>query len=205
MSEGAGLPPVALDAMRQQVIERLSFHFAQDALSVDDLEARIDRAYQARSEEELHALIVDLERSAQVPARMVGGTLSGPMVAELDRVVNIMGDTKRRGPWVPARRIELTAIMSETTLDFTEALIGSGVTEIHLTAVMASVRIIVPPGVHVVNAVTAFMASVSETPDWQGEDLRDAPVIHLSGSAVMAEVTVRLPKGMSRWGQKAVR
>ncbi|MDB4907371.1 MAG: hypothetical protein JWO05_2155 [Gemmatimonadetes bacterium] len=203
MSEGAGSPPVALDALRQQVIERLSFHFAQDALTVDDLEARIERAYQARDEGELHSLVADLERSAQ-PVR-VGGMLSGPVVQDLDRLVNVMGDTKRRGPWVPARRIELLAIMSETTLDFTEALIGSGVTEIHLTAVMASVRIIVPPGLHVVNAVSAFMATVSETPYWQDEDLRSAPVIHLSGSAVMAEVSVRPPKGMSKWIPKALR
>ena len=84
--------------------------------------------------------------------------------------------------------------MSDTQLDLTEAQLPQGVTEIHLRAVMAAVKIIVPAGVRVVVQPNALMASVD-----YDEDLIDqprvgsgAPVIRITGPIVMAELKVRV-------------
>jgi hypothetical protein len=56
---------------------------------------------------------------------------------------------------------------------------------------MASVQVILPPGVRVIENVRAFMASVTDDSySVVGSDL-SAPVISLSGYAFMAEVKVR--------------
>jgi hypothetical protein len=65
------------------------------------------------------------------------------------------------------------------------------VTEIHLRAVMASVQIVLPPGVRVLDRVRAFMASVTDDSYGALSDDPSVPAIRLSGHAVMAEVKVK--------------
>ena len=82
--------------------------------------------------------------------------------------------------------------MSDTRLDLREAVLSSGVTEIDLTAVMASVSIIVPPTVRVVVQVGGFMASVTDEPYEPPRVGSGAPVIRVTGFALMADVKVRV-------------
>jgi hypothetical protein len=81
--------------------------------------------------------------------------------------------------------------MSNLTLDFRSALLAPGVTDVDVSAVMASVQILVPPGVRVVDRVRALMASVTD--DSYGVLSADPsiPVIRLTGYAFMSEVKVR--------------
>ena len=105
-----------------------------------------------------------------------------------------MSETKRRGLWRPARHLDVWCVMSDTKLDLTEAQLQPGVTEIHLLAIMASVKVIVPPGVRVVVQPNALMATV----DYDEDDVDQprvgsgAPVIRITGPVVMAELKVRV-------------
>jgi len=183
---------VPLERERERAIELLSQHFAHDNLSLDELERRIEQVYRAGSLPALRELTKDLSsdvvavtprREAQVPE---------VFTPEDDRIVSVMANTKRRGMWLVPRQLDVWSVMSETHLDFTQVRLPPGVTEIHLRAVMASVKVIVPPGVRVVVQPSAFMADVSDealSPPPVGSK---APVLRITGPLFMAELKVRV-------------
>src|ERR1051325_659287 len=173
-----------LSAARDRAIEELSSRFANDDLTLDELERRIERVYRASSIAEVAQLTADLR---PLPARASDAGIkrdtppsvfvlpdSGTYVSvshpvEEDRIVAIMGESKRAGVWQVPRRLDVVGIMSDMTVDLTGAQLPTGVMEIHLRAAMASVKIVLPPGLSVSQDVTTIMASVTS-------DIDDEPV-----------------------------
>jgi hypothetical protein len=81
--------------------------------------------------------------------------------------------------------------MSDATIDLSRAVLPAGIIDIRVRATMAAVKIILPPGVRVASRLGNIMASV-HTDDGvdQAAAAPGAPVIRLSGWALMAEVKV---------------
>jgi hypothetical protein len=184
--------PVPLAAARDRAIELLSEHFANDRLTMDELDQRLERAYAATSLAELHALTADLPEARPAPAH---ASLPRPAALEraeeTGRIVAIFSETKRGGLWAVPQQLDVKATMSNLTLDLRSARLSPGLTEVYLSAVMASVQVILPPGVRVVENVRAFMASVTDDSYSVVSSDSSAPVIRLTGRAIMAEVKVR--------------
>ncbi len=185
--------PVPLGAARERAIELLSAHFANDRLTIDELDQRLERAYAATSIAQLDALTADLpdERSAAVEARFAAPVSAVDRPEESGRIVAIFSETRRGGLWAVPPQLNVTATMSNLTLDLRSALLAPGVTDVRVKAVMASVQIILPPGVRVVESVRAFMGSVTDDSYSAITSDPSVPVIRLTGHAVMAEVKVR--------------
>lgn len=184
---------VTVDGEREKVIALLSQHFAQDNLSLDELERRIEAAYRAASLPALRELTSDLvgeaaRGSALSPADVARGAVASDYALESERITSIMSETKRSGPWRPARKLTVWSVMSETTLDLTQAVLQPGVTEIRLTALMASIKVIVPPGIRVVLQASAFMATVSDETIDPPAVGSGAPVVRITGNVMMTEL-----------------
>jgi hypothetical protein len=155
--------PVALRSQRDRVIARLSDAFADERLEVDELERRLTLAHRARTFAELAPLVADLAPAAAASAS-ARGTASAPgtatalapaVVAPLSSLrahqtlVAFMGGVSRSGAWISARQLQVVAIMGGVDLDFRDAQLGPGVTEIVVLALMGGVHITVPPGLAV--------------------------------------------------------
>ena len=183
--------PIALSAERDRTIDELSLRFAHDALSMEELERRLELAYRATTVADLRALTADLApAAANVPAPVTApGALAGEFI-ERGRLLSIMSDTKRRGPWAVPHRMEVVSVMASTTLDFTEALMPPGIVDLHLRGLMTEVKIIVPPDIYVVNRASSVMSNVEE--DTEVTPPAGAPVIRLSGWVTMANVVVKV-------------
>ena len=195
-------PVLSVADERERVLQELSFHFAQDNLSLDELETRMERAYKSATVAELQQLVADLPR-AEAPGRAPAAPLvpapAEALVADRERVMSVMSETKRGGPWLMPQRLELLAVMSDTTIDLTQATLPAGIIDIHIRSLWAAVKIIVPPGLQVVNRLTSLMGSVGGggEPDDERRGLpawRSNTVIRLSGWAVMAEVQTHVRK-----------
>ena len=102
-----------------------------------------------------------------------------------------MAETKR-SLWRPPKHLDLWCVMSDTRLDLTEAELGAGVTEIHIRAFWAAVRVIVPPGVRVVVQPSAVMSSVVDDVEDQPPVGSGAPVIRIVGPVIMSELKVKV-------------
>jgi hypothetical protein len=188
--------PVSLDRERERTISLLGDHFAQDNLSLEELELRIERAYRARDLPALRELLKDLPTAED---KAVAPRSSAPardmFVQEEGRIVSIMSQTGRRGVWHVPRSLDVWSVMSETSLDLTQAVLSPGVTELDLHGIMTSIKIVVPPGVRVVMQAGSFMAEVTDLTDDPPPPPvgSGAPVLRITGFVFMAElkVTVR--------------
>ncbi len=181
----------ALEAERERVITILSRQFADDRLSVDELETRLELAYRATSVAEIRALVSDLPAAEGAPTATAVRPAPSPSDLSQTRMVSLLGNRVRRGMWIPPQTLDLLAVMSDTHIDLREAQLSAGVMEIRVKATMAAVRITVPPHVHVVTETSSILASVSDRTDRGPAPPRGAPVIRITGWAFMSEVKVR--------------
>jgi hypothetical protein len=200
---------VTLRDHRDRVIDALSEHFARDDLSMDEYEKRVDRAHCATSITALDQLLSDLQ-----PLEEPSLALTRPQPTALDvsrprrkRVVAIMGGVDRKGQWVVPSELRVTAIMGGVDLDFREALLPPGITEVTVRAIMGGVDIIVPPNVAVEADGFAIMGGFEEMHRAPAAPDPDRPLLRISGFALMGGVDIdtRLP-GETWWqARKRVR
>jgi len=188
-----------LSHTRQVTVEALCEHFANDVMSVEEFERRVDRANRAATVEELKSLLKDLP-GANLPAapgetvpapRRERGVTAAAHVKERELAVAILGGSTRKGSWAPARQNWAVAVMGGVHLDFREAVFGPGVTEVRVFAMWGGVEIIVPPGVNVESHGVGIMGGF----DHRSEHVRtdpDAPTLRVAGLAVMGGVDIRV-------------
>ena len=144
-------------ARRQEAIDALCDAFARDEMELEEFERRVETAHRAATAAELDRLLADLS-PILVPVRRVSAgqpgsarrsaarrptALSGH-VREREVIAGVMGGSMRRGRWSPARRITAIGIMGGVELDFREAILVPGVTEIHAFAFWGGLEILVP-------------------------------------------------------------
>lgn len=197
---------MSLESERERVVEQLSAHFAEDHLSTQELESRFERAYQATTGAELLRVLDGLPAlsapfRAPVPVRQPPRVVRQPGSDER-RYMAILSTFRREGDWTPHRSTVLKAVMSNARIDLRDATFVDGEIDFDVTAVMAEVLILVPPGVRVDCDGFAFMGEFSGRHD-ATRALPDAPLVRVRGSAFMATVVVetRLP-GESKWAAR---
>lgn len=229
---------LSIEVTRERVVQALCAHYAQDRLTMEELESRLERAQKAVGEPQLAALVVDLPALAEIPhglpsalpvpapltappslratpsssALMSSNAYDGPMVRDdlpredTQRMFTMMGGAERKGAWVPAHEIDCTAIWAGIVLDFREALLPTGVTNVNIFVMMGGVEILVPPGVAVEMNGNALMGAFEG-----GEDSSSpmpitphSPIIRVNGFAMMGavEVSCRYPGESARDAKK---
>ena len=201
MTESTGGP---LGTVRQEAIDTLMEHFANDALSVEEFERRVSLAHKAESLEDLRDLLTDLP-SGELPAvrkeedhplqERVQASVPASRVKERGLMVAALGGVVRKGRWIPARQTFSVAVMGGLELDFREALLPPGETEIWIFALMGGAEVIVPPGLTVEADGVAILGGFEHVEDADVARDPTAPVLRIRGFAVMGgvEVTVRYP------------
>jgi hypothetical protein len=176
---------------RAKVIDALTEHFAQDRLTMEELELRLDQVYAASTPSALSALIADLPSLTPPTA-----PAAAPVVHDSNdsgsrkTLVAFMSGVMRKGPWAVPRTINAIAFMGGIELDLRFAHLTAPVTEIQILAVMGGVSVIVPPGVRVESEGFAIMGGFG---DVVGDPASSsAPVVRLTGFAFMGGVDVRV-------------
>ena len=188
---------VSLVDERERVIQQLSDHFANDRLSLDELEARMDLAYKAATVTDLQRLTADLPTvaaAAPVPVAAPADELA-VIAPDRERLFAVMSETRRHGAWIVPQRLDLVALMSDTTIDLTQAALPSGIIDIHVRSICAAVKIVVPPGLQVVSRISSLMGSVrggGEPNEQTGGGWKAGTVVRLTGWALIAEVQTKV-------------
>ncbi len=193
---------VALRDTRERVIACLSDEFAHDRLELEEFERRLGIAHRSDSLAELQKLTSDLEAEAAALVVAAPAPLAAPVgspataLAPASRraeqtLAAVLGGTTRHGHWTPPQRLRVVAVMGGVELDFREAALAPGVTEIHATVFMGGVSIIVPPQLAVEMDGIAIMGGFAHTERAPAQRDPDRPVLRVTGVAVMGGVDIR--------------
>ena len=205
----SGDTPQPLGPTRQVTIDALCEHFANDSMTVEEFERRVDLAHRAQNVDDLKTLLRDLPggnlpattgspSNVPAPQRRYRVT-SAAHVKDREIVVAIMGGATRKGVWSPARTNFAFSVMGGTQLDFREATMAPGVTEVQVFTLMGGVEIVVPPGVNVESQGIGIMGGFDHRGDTDDPD-PNAPTLRISGVAIMGgvDIAVRYPGESAR-------
>lgn len=198
-------PALSLEQHRERAITQLAELFAHDRMTLEELERRIDAVQRAPTVGALREATSDLPVRAAAPALDTRPVPSSapPNPKNMSVVIALMSGTERRGGWAPARRLHATAVMGGIELDFRDARLAAGITDVFVTGIMGGVSIIVPPDLPVDIAGVAVMGGWEEPDDARHPSVFGEPdeyqgelrLLRIRGFAFMGgvEVEVRLP------------
>jgi hypothetical protein len=147
-----GVPARAVSAAeRDRIVALLTRHYAEDRLTVADLEARLDRVYAALTLEELRAVVTDLPAVVGTAATPVasGTTPGAPPARATRRIRALLSGHEETLTGVVARRLRIRARLGYVELDLSRGTFEPGVTEINIRALMGYVQLRLPDSVRV--------------------------------------------------------
>ncbi len=201
MTEEGTVNQVYLDVQRERTVDALCEHFANDVFKVEEFERRVDVAHRAETLEELREILLDLpsgdlpirvEDASNLPMVRAEPSVPASRVKDQDTIVAVLSMSQRKGRWIPARRSTVVAVVGSVELDYREALLGPGVTEVKAVAVVGSVEILVPPGLFVECEGMAVLGNIEHEDDIPVQVDPDAPWLRIRGVAVLGNVEVRV-------------
>ena len=178
-----------LDDARQRAIRLLTDGYAYDAISDEEFEWRLGQMSHADSPHAIDALVADLV--APVPSHTGVTRGYSPVFEPEGRLLGIMSETRRLGPWRVPQRLKVKAIMSDMKIDLRYAVLPPACT-IDLAAIMANVSFIVPPGMIVDFDVMSVMASANNDARAVATGGYMPPHVRIHGTALMSEVRVKV-------------
>lgn len=205
---------LALRDEREETIQRLTDAFAADLIDVDEFEARVDSAHQASDCQALIALRSDVSPTtsgsdkpastalvAADPDLQEGLVLAQP---KTKWVVAIVGGAERKGRWRVPRKLRVTSVMGGALIDFREAIIAPGITEVKVIAVMGGVEIIVPPTLAVECEGWGIAGAFESLDRYPVVADPGRPLLRITGMAVAGgvEISTRLPGESARQARK---
>lgn len=178
--------PVSIEDARERAIRVLTDAYAYDAITEGEFEWRLSELMRAGTTPALDSVVADIVAASKGLMSIHDRT----PVTE-GRITGLMSEVSRHGAWRLPERLEIRALMCAMTVDLRYAVVPSHCV-VNVSAMMANVQIIVPPGMSVGFDVSPLMGAA-------GSEATDAfvprgavPDIRVVGSAFMAEVRVRV-------------
>lgn len=118
--------------------------------------------------------------------------VAAELVPERAGCLSILSSVKRGGDWPLPRNMRAMALLGSVDLDLTRARVGPGTTYLEVRAVLGSVTILVPhdlrvevDGEPVIGSFDLILKSRQPAPP-------DAPLVRISGKAVLGSVEVKV-------------
>lgn len=171
----APLPEPLPSEARERVVDLLTRHFANDAVTELELETRLAGVYAATTRPELDAVVADLPPlTAVTPAAR--GTPATAIAALFS------GQERALTGTVPDE-LSVRARLGYVELDLTRATFAPGVTTIDVRALLGYVQIRLPPGVRVESTGRALFGFFALKGRGGGRQTSDAPIVRITGLA----------------------
>jgi hypothetical protein len=212
MSDDYTIRPANMDAAREQAVEVLMEHFSRNVMDMDEFEGLLDSVNRCSTTSELRELLSKLPplESLKSATDLMSAPGGPPVVVDADRVrprgflLSVLSGTTRAGRWIPARKSFALGVLGGISLDFREAVLGAGVTDVNVLAVLGVVEIIVPPEMAVEVDGMAVLGGFEYQTNAPPRTDPNPPILRVRGLAVLAgvNVEVRLPGETSRDAKK---
>lgn len=191
-----------LEHARREAIRMLCLAQAEDRLSVEAFETRLDQIKHAPNEATLAAILADVEPTSSFPAPMISDpelpavadrTAVGSPVAPADylRVSSVFASTRRAGSWTVPLHLDGKVLFGELTLDLRDAVFASDVVDINVDVMLGSMSLIVPAGTQVENEIDETLSSSTHSTRGARGAAPNGLLVRLTGRAFLASIEVK--------------
>lgn len=175
-----------LEDARARALAELEVLRAEREIDGSEYDRRVALAQRARSTPELQALCGVAEPPDVRPRDDV---IPHP-ADERGSVVAILTGVRRSGAWEPPETLQVLNVLGGVNLDFREAELLEGVTEVIVTAILGGVNIVAPPGADVHSDGFALMGEFTHLAHRSPHP--DSPVLRIRGFTLMGGVSVKI-------------
>ncbi len=178
------------DVDRHDAAEILRKAAGDGRIDFDELDQRLDAVYAAKTYGDLVPITVDLPAD-EAPRAVTPHRDVVPSSTTWQGSTAVMGECKRRGPWLVPGSHTAFALMGSVELDLREATFAQGDVTISATAIMGEVKVIVDAFTRVIVDGVPIMGEFSAAKDKVAPMLEaGSPVVRVRGLALMGSVTV---------------
>ncbi len=200
------------DEDRHRVAEVLRQAAGEGRLDLDELDDRLQAAYEAKTYGDLVPITADLPVPGAPGHRPVAVSTPGhapgsaPELSRYSGSVAILSQTNRRGPWLLQDGHTAFALMGGVVLDLREARFTAPEVTVNASAVMGDVKIIVDAGTRVVVDGVAIMGDFCEQrAKVPFEPAAAGRVVRVRGVSLMGSVKVQRRGAPGERGRRALR
>jgi len=172
---------------RDRVIDVLRIAAGDGRLTADELDERLELAFNARTYGELAALTADLPATA-------GGAGSPAVPKDVVRIDCASGHAQRDGGWVVPKRLEVRVSSGHVKLDFTQAAIVHPTLHVDAEVRSGYLLFVTKPGIAVdTDEIAVRSGHVNVKAPW-GTDVPVSLLITVSGTVGSGHVQARPPR-----------
>jgi Domain of unknown function (DUF1707) len=183
----------ASDKDRESAAEVLREAAGEGRLNMTELDERLEAVYEAKTYAELEPIIRDLPHQVIAPAAAASPPASAVEPSAGKRssgsAVAVMSGFSRKGAWVVPADFTAVVVMGGGELDLRDAQFSAPVVNIHATAIMGAIAIIVPEDAEVQVTGVGLLGVFEHGPTGAGRP--GGPKIHIGGVAFWGAVDVR--------------
>lgn len=197
----------ASDADREHAAERLRQAGGDGRLDFDELDERVQTAYQARTRPELDRLLVDLGEAHELtrPTATGSGLTVRPGGGGSAWVVALMGGATRTGRWRVAEHCRVLNVMGGSEIDLTEAELAAEEVTITVISLMGGGDVYVPEGLRVEVTDVGILGGNDVEQGTPGSERHDGPLVRLRLISIMGGTTVRRGSRAERKARRRAR
>ncbi len=183
-------------ADRDHAVALLSDAYARDALSMRELDLRMEAVYRATDHAELARLTEDLPGIGVAPRTSMTGLVGGTRQTVSATFSTVEGLNIAVMPTL----FDIRALFGNVELDFRNTIFQPGVTEISIHSTLGNIEIKLPPHVEVEQAGDLTFCSFSmKDKGFKRADMLlpgpGTPIVRFTGASFLTNIEIRRVKG----------
>ena len=186
-----------LKNIREEVIDQLVMNYAHQEITLEAFEKRLDLAIDSDDRQILLEQVADLDLKADSQYQKTKAEKLSKDKHFFDdesdnheKIRRILSSSTQNGTWVVGEKISITSILSDFTLDFTDAIFNFPVVHIKMFSLLTHDTILVPEGVRVVCKASSYLGSINSKVFGSTDENAQLIVIH--GNCIVSSMDIKI-------------
>ena len=184
-----------LKNIREEVIDQLVMNYAHQEITLEAFEKRLDMAMDTADRSVLMEQVADLDLKTdnqyqKTKAEKLSKDQNYFDDDNHEKITRILSSSVQNGPWVTGEKISVTSVLSDFTLDFTDAIFNFPVVHINMFSLLTHDTIYVPEGVRVVCKTSNFMSSVNSKVFGSTDESAQTIIFH--GKTILSAMDIKI-------------
>ncbi|QPG06177.1 DUF1707 and DUF2154 domain-containing protein [Salinimonas marina] len=186
-----------IEQVREEVIDKLIYHYSHGVISAEAFERRLDNAMASQDHQEIAQLAADLtlqvdDNYTRQKEKKLNINYTAGETPDNETIINIMGGSDRSGRWLVPAEIRVFNFMGGSDIDFSDAVFTTPNVTIKTLCIMGGTDIKVPENVNVVTKAFCLMGGIDNNAPSIAD--RQAPTITVEGFVFMGGVDIGLKR-----------
>ena len=184
-----------LKKIREEVIDQLVMNYAHQEITLEAFESRLDLAMDTEDRSVLMEQVADLDLATdnqyqKTKAEKLSKDKYYFYEGHHEKITTVLSSSVQNGPWITGEKISVTSVLSDCTLDFTDAIFNFPVVHINMFSLLTHDTIYVSEGVRVVCKTANFLSSVNSKVFGSTDENAQTIIIH--GKTILSAMDIEI-------------